>query len=36
MSQPTYFSGEEMRRIAERVLGLSGAEQARVNIVSGL
>jgi predicted Zn-dependent protease len=36
MSQPTYFSRADMRRIADRVLELSGAEQARVNIVSGL
>ncbi len=36
MSQQTYFSREEMRRIADQVLSLSRAEQARVNISSGV
>jgi predicted Zn-dependent protease len=36
MTQPTFFSRDEMRRITGRVLGMSRAEQARVNIASGL
>lgn len=36
MTQSTFFSREEMRAIADRVLGMSQAEQARVNITSGL